>query len=100
MPGFSKTGDMPLAFTGPLGLTFNYADAGPRFGGASQLFWLASAFDTPAYAAFQIPYAKQSPRPFDLLWGAEWLAREPRVDGRPLDLWFRGDNIVYCASPR
>ena len=29
MPGFSRTGDMPLAFTGPIGLTFNYADAGP-----------------------------------------------------------------------
>jgi hypothetical protein len=60
MPGFSKTGDMPLAFTGPIGLTFNYADAGPGFGGASALFWLASAFDTPAYAALQIPYAKSS----------------------------------------
>ena len=98
MPGFSRTGNMPLAFTGPIGLTFNYADAGANFGGAPQLFWLASAFDTPAYAAFQIPYAKASPRPLDLLWGAEWFARKPAVAGRPLDLMFRGDDIVYLRS--
>jgi hypothetical protein len=98
MPGFSKTGDMPLAFTGPLGLTFNYADAGPGFGGASALFWLASAFDAPAYAAFQIPYAKSAPRALDLLWGTDWIARNPDLKNRPLDAMFHRDNIVYLRS--
>ena len=98
MPGFSTTGDMPLAFTGPIGLTFNYADAGPGFAGAPQLFWLASAFETPAYAAFQIPYAKASPRPLDLLWGAGGSRGTPPIAGRPLDLMFRSDNIVYLRS--
>jgi hypothetical protein len=98
MPGFSKTGDMPLAFTGPIGLTFNYADAGPGFGGAPALFWLATAFDTPAYAAFEIPYAKSNPRPLDLLWGAAWVARNPDLKNRSLDSMFRRDNIVYLRS--
>lgn len=98
MPGFSRTGDMPLAFTGPIGLTFNYADAGPGFGGSSTLFWLATTFDTPAYAAFQIPYAKAGPRALDLLWGAAWIARNPDLKTRPLDTMFRKDNIVYFRS--
>jgi hypothetical protein len=98
MPGFSKTGDMPLAFTGPIGLTFNYADAGPGFGGAPALFWLATAFGTPAYAAFQINYAKSNPRALDMLWGAAWIAREPDLKNRPLDVMFRKDNIVYLRS--
>jgi hypothetical protein len=98
MPGFSTTGDMPLAFTGPTGQTFNYADAGSGFAGAPQLFWLASAFNTPAYAAFQAPYAKSNPRPLDLLWGASWLVKEPSAATRPLDLRFRKDNLVYLRS--
>jgi hypothetical protein len=89
---------MPLAFTGPTGQTFNYADAGSGFVGAPQLFWLASAFKTPAYAAFQAPYAKANPRPLDLLWGASWLVKEPSVATRPLDLRFRKDNLVYLRS--
>lgn len=98
MPGFASTGDMPLAFTGPLGLTFNYADANPSFAGAPALFWLASAFDKPAYAAFQIPYAKDHPSAFDLLWGASWLVRKPAMTSQPLDRMFHHDNLVFLRS--
>jgi hypothetical protein len=89
---------MPLAFTGPIGLTFNYADAGPGFAGAPQLFWLASAFDTPDYAAFQLSYAKGNPHPLDLLWGARRLAKGPGAPKRPHDIRFRRDNLVYLRS--
>jgi hypothetical protein len=89
---------MPLAFTGPIGLTFNYADESPGFSGAPQLFWLASAFDTPDYAAVQLMYAKEHPHPLDLLWGAKWMTKGPEAPKRPLDIRFRRDNLVYLRS--
>jgi hypothetical protein len=98
MQGFSRTGDAPLNFTGPLGLTFNYADAHPHFSGAWQLFWLASAFNEPDYAVYQSKYAREDVHPLDLLWGASWLARDPKMSARPLDRLFRADNVVYFRS--
>jgi len=98
MKGFSTTGDAPLAFTGPLGLTFNYADAKPSFSGAPQLFWLASVFNTPDYAAFQMRYAAAAPTALDLLWGASWFARNPAMSGRPLDRLFQTDHVAYFRS--
>lgn len=98
MQGFPTTGDAPLAFTGPLGLTFNYADARERFSGAPQLYWLASAFNQPDYAVFQSRYAKQSPTALDLLWGATWLSRSPQTSDRPLDRLFRADDVGYFRS--
>jgi hypothetical protein len=100
MPGFAVTGDAPLAAAGPLGLTFNYADAGPRFEGAPQLYWLATAFARPDYAAFQNQYGKADPGPLNLLWGAAWLARDPQVGARPLAQHFRGVDVVYLRSGR
>lgn len=98
IPGFSVTGDMPLAFTGPFGLTFNYADARPAFAGAPQLFWLASTFNTPDYAAFQMSYTMANPRPLDLLWGSNWIASQPQISRRPLDVLFHRENIVYLRG--
>jgi hypothetical protein len=98
MPGFSATGDMPLAFTGPIGLTFNYADAGPNFAGAPLLFWLASRFNKPDYAAFQMSYTTANPRPLDLLWGWKWIASQPSIGDRPLDVKFDRENIVYLRG--
>lgn len=98
MQGFSKTGDAPLNFTGPLGLTFNYADAHPHTSGAWQMFWLATAFNEPDYAVYQIKYAREDAHPLDLLWGAAWMGRDPKMSARPLDRLFRADNVVYFRS--
>ncbi|QOV89295.1 heparinase II/III domain-containing protein [Humisphaera borealis] len=98
MQGFSTTGDAPLAFTGPLGLTFNYADAKPGFSGAPQLFWLATAFNQPDYAVFQSGYASSKPTALDVLWGAAWMARDPGMSNRPLDRLFRTDHVAYLRS--
>ena len=98
MPGFSVTGDFPIHFTGPTGLTFNYADAHDSWKGAPQLFWLASAFDEPAYAAAQFPFASERTSALDLLWGATWLNRETHRGLLPLDRYFSGVSVVTMRS--
>ncbi len=98
MSGFPQTGDFPTYFTGPTGLTFNYADAHDGWSGAPQLFWLASTFDEPGYAAAQLPYAAERPSPLDLLWGADWLARPLESRPLPLDRYFSGVSVVTLCS--
>ncbi len=100
MPGFSVTGDFPIHFTGPNGLTFNYADAHDSWHGASQLFWLATAFDQPAFAAAQMPFAEHDPAPLDFVWGAAWLDRcaESDIDVLPLARHFSGVSVVTMRS--
>jgi len=98
LPGFSVTGDFPIHFKGPTGLTFNYADAHDGWSGAAQLFWFASRFDQHAYAAAQMPYAARRPSPLDLLWGARWLSDTAQAATQPLDRHFAGVSVVTMRS--
>jgi hypothetical protein len=93
-PGFPVTGDFPAHFVGPTGETFNYADAKPGWSGAPQLFWLASTFQQPVYAATQRPMAEEQLSPLDLLWGAAWLSQNPTPAGQPLDRQFQGVQVA------
>ncbi len=96
IPGFSRAGDFPIYAAGPVGKTFNYADAGDKAGGAAQLFWFARKFDQPDYAAYQAKFAAQSPRALDLLWGSSW--DNPKMGGLPLDKYFRNSEVVTMRS--
>lgn len=78
MDGFSRCGDFPIYLLGPTGKTFNFADAHDGWGGAPQLFWLASRFEQPGYAAAQMSYADERHGALDLLWGVGSLS-----DGGP-----------------
>jgi hypothetical protein len=98
MPGFSETGDFPIYFTGPAGQTFNYADAHSSWHGAPQLFWLATVFDRPAWAAHQRQQATDRVSPLDLLWGADWLARREQPITLPLDRQFANVSVVLLRS--
>ncbi|MBI3461855.1 MAG: heparinase II/III family protein, partial [Planctomycetes bacterium] len=98
MPGFSATGNFPLYFTGPTGETFNYADAHSGWHGAPQLFWLATTFDNPAWAAAQRAHAHDRPSPLDLLWGAPWLTRDAPRQSLPLDWHFQRVSVVFLRG--
>jgi hypothetical protein len=98
MPGFSETGDFPLYFTGPTGQTFNYADAHSGWRGAPQLFWLASTFKRPAWAAGQRVWSQERQSALDLLWGAKWLSDPPSSPDFPLDRHFEGVSVVFLRS--
>lgn len=98
IPGFDLAAEFPPHFVGPTGATFNYADAGSKWGGTPQLFWLARAFDLPGPAAFQMRYATREPRALDLLWGASWMLESPRPGTAPLARHFRKADVVTMRS--
>ena len=100
IPGFAATGAFPMYFTGPFGKTFNYADVGGegKFGGAFQLFWLATKFGGPSFAAFQQAYVNTKVSALDLVWGAAWEARHPAMGSYPLNRYFRGSEVVTMRS--
>jgi hypothetical protein len=96
--GFSKAGDFPIHTTGPLGKSFNYADAGEGRPGGSQLLWLATKFDAPAFAAWRIGHTMRTPTALDLLWGVAWLGRQPTLGALPLARYYRGAEVVTMRS--
>jgi hypothetical protein len=69
-PGLRETGMFRIHTVGPLNRTFNFADAGDGVGGAPEMFYLARAFDRPAYAAHERRLLADRPAigPFHLLW--------------------------------
>lgn len=101
IPGFVETGNFPMQFVGPTGLAFNYAD-GPAvldWRGASQMFWLATAFEQAGWAQFQLASMKDArPKPMDLLWGARWLTQKARSKPLPLDKIFGGIEVGFLRS--
>lgn len=96
MPGFSVTSGFRMQSVGPLGKTFNYADAGDRAGSAPQMFWLARTFRHPDAARHEIETMKGQVEIFHLLWsaGPAW----PAAEKRPLDAVYRGIDVAFFRS--
>lgn len=97
LPGLRDTGLFRIHSVGPLGLTFNYADADPHAGTAAQMFWMARAFEMPLYAQHERRLAAEHPEVFHLVWspGAESAVAEPNP---PLDARFRAINVAFFRS--
>jgi hypothetical protein len=106
IPGFAQTGAFPPFYTGPIGRTFNYADSGDKGGGAPQIYWLATKFNNPGWAAWQAKWNENAdPSPFGLLWGARWFANDdgtekaaPTLSEMPLGRYFRDAEVVTMRS--
>ncbi len=106
IPGFPQTGDFPPFFTGPVGKTFNYADAGDKAGGESQMFWFANKFNNEGWAAWQANWIENgSGSTFDYIWGARWFANAdgsakvaPKLAALPLGRYFRAAEVVSMRS--
>jgi len=96
MPGFTKAGDFRLHFCGPIGRTFNYADAGDRSGRAAEMFWLARTLDKPRYAWHERA-SDGRPDALDLLW-FDPRGQGPKTEQWPLDRRFRGVEVVFLRS--
>jgi hypothetical protein len=95
IPGFAEAGMFPIYATGPLGRTFNYADAGDGGIRAPHLFWMARQFGRPVYAAYQRP--RVGPHPLDLVW------YDPKIEtaamsALPLDKYFRSAEVATLRS--
>lgn len=100
IPGFDLTATFPPHFVGPTGQTFNFADAGSKWGGTPQLFWLAKRFNLPLPAAFQLRFSTEHPRALDLLWGTHWVLHPPQPQSEPAPLarHFRKAEVVTLRS--
>ncbi len=95
-PGLDRTGFFRLAFCGPVGKTFNYADAGDGVGGAPQMFWLARRFNQPVFAWDQRRHLGR-PSPLDLVW-YDARGRDPQAEGVLRDSLFRGVDVAFLRS--
>jgi hypothetical protein len=97
--GFRHTGDFRLQSVGPLGLSFNYADAREQTDPAPQLNWLSTRFSQPAYAWQEQTFAskKGDASPLDLIWFPR-ISKSPEETGFPLAQQFRGANAAFIRS--
>lgn len=98
LPGFAVTGGFRAQSVGPLGLTFNYADAGDRAGTAPQMLWLARQFDRPGDALHELSVVGRSAGIFHLFWSGGTLPPADAVSERPLDAVYRGINVAFFRS--
>ncbi|HPA17959.1 MAG TPA: heparinase II/III family protein [Verrucomicrobiae bacterium] len=90
MPGFSEAGTFPIHMSGPSGRSFSYADSHEGTIRAPQLFWMATRFKRPEYAAFQIANAR--PDAFDLAYYQP--GSESGAANAPLDRYFRAVEVA------
>jgi len=106
MRGFAEAGLFRIHTTGPLGLTFNYADSRPHAGPAPQMFWLAKEFAQPVYAWSERRIIDNHPTIFHVIWAAriaDWLKGNANgassLDTHlPLDAFFHGVNVATFRS--
>ncbi len=94
LPGFSDAGYFPIYMTGPIGRTFNFADAHDRIGNPPEMFWLAQRFHRPEFTAFGQHMAGGSP--LELLW---FEASDPTTLPKlPPNKFFHKAQVVSLRS--
>ncbi|MBM4086888.1 MAG: coagulation factor 5/8 type domain-containing protein, partial [Planctomycetes bacterium] len=97
LPGFADAGMFRIHSVGPLGETFNFADAGNKAGTTMQMMWFAREFDRPLYAAFERQITGSRPDIGHLLW-FDGRGQAPHDDDPPRDAIFRGVNVAFLRS--
>jgi hypothetical protein len=97
LAGFPETGTFRIQSVGPIGRTFNYADASDGAGTAAQMLWLAKTFGRPDYARHEIETAGDRVEIFHLLWAAG-QALPPPASPRPVDSIYRGIDVAFFRS--
>lgn len=97
MPGVSETGRFRMHSIGPIGLLFNFADAGVRSGPAPQMFWFASRFDRPAYAAHEREIAGNAGNILHLIYGIR-TSLDGSYESEPTDAMFHAVNVAFLRG--
>ena len=99
-PGFDMAGHFPVYCTGPLGLFFNFADAGSRSQPMSTFYWLANKFNQSLYASEQCKRLAtglrngKAPNAMDIIWYQPQTG-EPDL---PKDKYYQGIQAVFLRS--
>jgi hypothetical protein len=106
MPGFDVTGFYRMHAVGPIGRSFNYADAGDRAGSAAQMFYLARIFKQPAFTAHELGQVGDNASIFHLIWYSQYqisnlkskITNQNSTNDIDLDALYRGVNVAYFRS--
>jgi hypothetical protein len=93
-PGFPETGMFRIHFTSPIGLTFNFADAGNRAGSAEEMYWMSREFNQPLYAWHQHQFLRGADA-LSLWW---FDPRGEAPEGLSLDAMFKGVDVAFFRS--
>ncbi len=94
-PGFDRTGEFRIHFTGPTRRTFNFADGHAGLGEAAQMFYFARKFDRPLFAWHEREHVGG-----DSAWHLWWYdprGREPDASFAPCR-HFRDVDVVFLRS--
>jgi hypothetical protein len=94
--GFRDCGTFRLNFAGPIGHTFNFADAGSNEGSTPILFWMAREYHKPIDAWIE-RQAVRSPHALDLLW-YDQEGVDPAAAKMPLDSFYKRINVVFLRG--
>jgi len=96
-PGLSTTGRFRLHVTGPTGLYFNFADAGPRPASAPMLFWLGRRYGDAVLDVAARDAASGRSTARDLLW-YEPGGTPADVAAMPLDARYQAAHLAFFRS--
>jgi hypothetical protein len=97
MPGVAEAGRFRMHSIGPIGKTFNFADAGERAGPAPQMFWFAHRYDRPAYAAHEREVVKDRGSILHLIYALR-VPPSGGYEGEPTDAAFRAVNVAFLRG--
>ena len=96
--GFADAGLFRIYSIGPLGKTFNYADARSSAGPAEEMFWLARKLDRPLYAWHERKMLERGrPNPLDIVW-FDPRGEKPNIDELPLNAMFTGVDVAFLRG--
>jgi Heparinase II/III-like protein len=98
--GVGRAGRFRIYTTGPMGKTFNFADAGDEAGLSPEMFWLARRFGSPAFAWSEQKALERTSRvdPYDLVWfDKDGKSPQPAYAWQ-LDAIFRGVDLSCFRS--
>ncbi len=97
--GLSRTGYFRIYCNGPIGKSFNFADATEHTEKAWQTMWLSRTFGNPVFAGQELLIAQDGPDIFHLLFYAKGDTSKTAVtENLPLQAIFTGINVAFLRS--
>ena len=97
--GLSHTGYFRIYCCGPIGKSFNFADATEDVEKAWQMMWLSKTFANTIFAGQELLIGRDGPDIFHLLFYATGdTAKTAAIEGIPLNALFKGVNVAFLRS--
>ncbi len=97
--GLARTGYFRIYCSGPIGKSFNFADATENVEKAWQTMWLSRTFANPVFAGQELLLAHDGPDIFHLFFYRQGdTAKTAATEHLPLSAIFKGINVAFLRS--